>query len=421
METNGYQKSEKSDGGDGEIVSSDPPHDSSDRKVHFVLIGQRLTVGLLLIAMALLLIRWSKKTHAPQFMISSIPLKVAPRRASLSKTNFVSHDLTPMVHSATATETKSGKLLVLWYGGEREGAKDVAIYQNEYDQKSQTWTKVSVAVTRDTLRRGNHRYIKKLGNPTIGTAPDGRLWLFFVSSFGGWSCSSINLSWSDDEGKTWQPAKKIIASPFANISSLVRTPPLFYKDGGVGLATYHEMIGKFGEFLHLDTLGNVVHKSRMSRGRDAIQPMVIPSSLTNAVNFMRYCGKDDPRVWKSETEDGGLSWNEPEPIELPNPNAAVAGLRLSDGGILLAFNNSADSRDDMSIARSDDNGTTWRVLHSFEKVKKGAGGARHEYSYPCLIQTRDGTIHLFYTWRRTKIKHVPFNQAWLEEKMRQHP
>jgi len=398
-----------------------PPHDSSGQKVHFVIIGQRLTVGLLLIAMALLLIRWSRKPDAPQFMISSIPLKADPRGAPLSKTNFVSHDLTPMVHSTTATETKSGKLLVLWYGGEREGAKDVAIYQNEYDRTSQTWPTESVAMTRDTLRRGIHRYIKKLGNPTIGTAPDGRLWLFFVSvSFGGWSASSINLSWSDDEGKTWQPAKKIIASPFANISSLVRTPPLFFKDGGVGLATYHEMIGKFGEFLHLDALGNVVHKSRMSLGRDAIQPMVIPSSLTNAVNFMRYCGKGKRRVWKSETEDGGLSWDQPEPIEeLPNPNSAVAGLRLSNGDILLAFNNSADSRDDMSIARSDDNGTTWLVLYSFEKVKKGEGGTRHKYSYPSLIQTSDGTIHLFYTWRRTKIKHVQFNQAWLEQKMRQ--
>jgi predicted neuraminidase len=148
--------------------------------------------------------------------------------------------------------------------------------------------------------------------------------------------------------------------------------------------------------------------------------MVIPSSLTNAVNFMRYCGKGKRRVWKSETEDGGLSWDQPEPIEdLPNPNSAIAGLRLSNGDILLAFNDSADYRDNMSIARSDDNGTTWRDLYSFEKVKKGAGGTRHKYSYPSLIQTRDGTIHLFYTWRRTKIKHVQFNQAWLEQKMRQ--
>ena len=398
-----------------------PPHDSSGRKVRFVLIGQRLTVGLLLIAMALLLIRWSRKTDAPQFKIPPIPRKANPRGDAWIKAEFASHGLTPMVHSATATETKSGKLLVFWYGGEREGAKDVEIYQNEYDHKSQTWPTESVAMTRDTLRRDIHRYIKKLGNPTIGTAPDGRLWLFFVSvSFGGWSASSINLSWSDDEGKTWQPAKKIIASPFANISSLVRTPPLFFKDGGAGLATYHEMIGKFGEFLHLDALGNVVHKSRMSWGRDAIQPMVIPSSLTNAVNFMRYCGKGERRVWKSETEDGGLSWDQPEPIEeLPNPNSAVAGLRLSNGDILLAFNNSVDHRDDMSIAGSDDNGTTWQVLDSFEEEKVGAGGARHKYSYPCLIQTRDGMIHLFYTWRRTKIKHVQFNQAWLEQKMRQ--
>src|SRR5712692_3957064 len=142
-------------------------------------------------------------------------------------------------------------------------------------------------MTRELAQRQLRRTVRKLGNPVAGRDRAGRLCLFFVSvSVGGWAGSAMNLMVSEDEGETWSPPRRLVASPFFNISPLVKGPPLQFSDGTIGLPVYHEMAGKFGELLRLDAEGHAVRKTRLSWGRSSLQPVILPWSETGAVGFM---------------------------------------------------------------------------------------------------------------------------------------
>jgi predicted neuraminidase len=104
-----------------------------------------------------------------------------------------------------------------------------------------------------------------------------------------------------------------------------------------------------------------------------------------------------------------------QPIGLPNPDSAVMGLRLQDRGLLLVFNNSSKSRDGLSLALSRDGGERWLVLHRFEADMRDHHGALENFSYPYVVQSSDGIVHVVYVWRVTHVKHVSFNEAWIRE------
>ena len=37
-----------------------------------------------------------------------------------------------------------------------------------------------------------------------------------------------------------------------------------------------------------------------------------------------------------------------------------------------------------------------------------------QYSYPSVIQTKDGMVHIVYTWRRERIKHVVIDPSKID-------
>jgi predicted neuraminidase len=391
---------------------------------------------------------------ATYFESETAPVTEAP----IYQVRFVSDGLSRLVHAATAVQRSDGTIQAFWFGGTREGHADVRIFTATFDPDMQRWTDEAPLLSRQETARAERRHVRKLGNPVATVDPQGRILLFYVSvSFGGWSGSSINLVVSEDNGQTWSKPRQLITSPFLNVSTLVKGPVVQHADGTMGLPVYHEFLGKFSEYFHLDGQGRVLGKSRITHGRFAIQPVVFPLGEQDAVAMMRNTDSDKPRrVWTSRTDDGGQTWSAPERNKIMNRNSAL-GATLGDDNILLTAANVTEyNRSSLALLRSTDQGWDWAVVHDVEphqpplsqeefseavalktsvseedmplsnetvaaaateiQCEPGRPICDFRFDYPWLLKDARGRYHLFYTWNRAFIRHVIFNSAWLKSR-----
>jgi predicted neuraminidase len=330
----------------------------------------------------------------------------APLPVLEGTSRIVSAESPPSVHSATAVEISGGRLRAFWYGGTREGAKDVALYSAVFDPSSSAWSPQAIVTTREETASDLGRYVKKLGNPVAARDGEGRLWLFYVSvSLGGWSGSAVNYRISEDEGASFGPAHRLVSSPLLNVGTLVRGPAISFEDGTVGLPVYHELLGKFGELLRITPEGEVLEKLRLSHGRSSLQPVVVPLGRLDAVAFLRSSGGSPKRVLSTRTADGGRTWSDLVPTALPNPDAAIAAVRARGGALVIAYNESEVDRSNLKIAVSRDDGRTFAPLSTVDPPEPSRA---RELAYPWLLESSDGSLHLLYSWNRSRIVHVHY-------------
>jgi predicted neuraminidase len=311
---------------------------------------------------------------------------------------------TESAHSSAICALPSGDLLAIWYGGTREGAKDVALFTARLTPGSAGWSEPVNTVNRALAQDELDRMIKKVGNAVIFPDGAGSLWMVYVSvSLGGWSGSGLNLKTSRDEGRTWSPSQRLTLNPFLNLSSLVRNKPIYARDGRIGLPVYHEMALKFPQILWLTPGPNGgVQDYRirnLSSEQGLIQPALVPLQGDRVLMMLRDRGAERS-VHTAYSDDNGWTWSQAAPSNLPNPDAAIDALRLRDGRILLVYNHAARGRENLRLALSADEGLTWRAGAILENT------ADQEYSYPNLVEDRRG-----------RIKHVAFNLAWLDHRV----
>ena len=349
------------------------------------------------------------RTVSDFFIDDTTPLDTKP--ASMTMGYACEDCLVPSVHGANVIEKLDGGLLATWFGGSREGGKDVVLWGADFSPRSQNWSMPRRIVGPAETRAALGRYIKTVGNSVLARGGQGELWLYYVTvSVGGWAGSSLNAILSRDDGKTWDAPRRLITSPFFNVSTLNKSAAVHYSNGTIGLPVYHEFIGKFAELLDLDNNGQVLDKARITQGRHSIQPLVLPIAPQQALALLRDTGSKPGRVLASRSEDAGQHWSADEKLALPNPDSAVAGLRRPDGSLLLVFNDTESGRSSLALAVSRDQGRSWNTVKHFEQTHDGSS----EFSYPYLIRSSNGSMHLLYTWNRKRIRHVSFNDHWID-------
>lgn len=289
-------------------------------------------------------------------------------------------------HASTIAETSDG-LVAAWFAGTREGHGDVGIWVAR--RESAGWLHpVEVADGRMQSRR---RY--PCWNPVLFQPRQEPLLLFYKvgpSPSRWWGV----LITSEDGGRSWSEPRRLPAG----ILGPIKNKPIQLPDGRLLCPSSDE---QRRWRIHLEWADEAATSWRrgppLNDGRSfaAIQPCLLP----HADGRLRMlCRTRQGAVGECWSEDGGESWTPLAATELPNPDSGIDAVTLASGQALLVYNHSHSARTPLNIAVSDD-GLRWSALAVLEDEPG-------EFSYPALIQGRDGTVHVTYTWNRRRIRYV---------------
>ena len=301
----------------------------------------------------------------------------------------------PSCHASTIAETKAG-LVAAWFGGKHEKNPDVAIWIARHD--GTRWSAPTEVA--NGVQPGDKPRLP-CWNPVLYQAVDGPLLLFYKigPSPSKWWGAMIR---STDAGKTWSAPELLPDS----ILGPIKNKPILLPDGALLCPSSTEHDGWRVVMERTADLGKTWTKSEpLNDGKEfgAIQPTLL-HHVSNRLQLL--CRTRQNVIAESWSEDGGKTWTPLSRTALPNPNSGIDGLTLKDGRHVLVYNptkQSASDRTPLVLAVSED-GKLWKTVVTLEDQPG-------EYSYPAIIQTKDGLLHTTYTWKRKKIKHSVIDPA----------
>ncbi len=303
----------------------------------------------------------------------------------------------PECHASTIAETKAG-LVAAWFGGTKESNPDVGIWLSRL--VAGRWTApVEVA---NGVQSPTNRF--PCWNPVLFQPRTGPLLLFYKvgpSPRAWWGM----LMTSEDGGRTWSKPRRLPEG----ILGPIKNKPVQLAKGDLLCPTSTEHAGWRVHFERTSDLGRTWRAtSPVNDGKEisAIQPSI----LFHKHDRLQAIGRTrQGKLFQVWSEDGGTSWGEMTFTSLPNPNSGTDAVTLKNGRQFLVYNHSAarKGRSPLNVAVSVD-GQKWKAALILEEEPG------NEFSYPAVIQTKDGLAHITYTWKRERIKHAVVNPRKLK-------
>ncbi|MFZ2148213.1 MAG: exo-alpha-sialidase [Sedimentisphaerales bacterium] len=172
-----------------------------------------------------------------------------------------------------------------------------------------------------------------------------------------------------------------------------------------------------------DDGGNSWQFSEPLVGAGNIQPSIAKKTDGTLVAYMRDNGPAPKRLHISTSGDKGLTWSPVRDSELPNPGSGADLVTLRNGHWVMAYNDTENGRHSLAVSISTDEGKTWEYTRHLELDTRSRQIATSS-AYPSIIQGRDGTLHVVYSYHHNDrkgapnktIKYVQFNEAWVKQR-----
>ena len=352
------------------------------------------------------------------------------------------------VHSSSIVELPNGDLLTCWFQGSGERkANDVLINGSRLKKGKTKWSKPFLMA--DTPGQPDC-------NPILFLTKNDKLFLIWITvQANRWETSILKVkTTSDYKGKDapnweWQdvilmkPGKEFeervkeqfgkygrndlvwaeYALPYEEMlieaakdpkkretGWMTRTHPTILDNGKILLPLYSDGFN-FGLIAISEDDGLTWKSSLPIIGRGLNQPSLVVHKNGSIDAYMRDDGDEPGRIMISRSEDEGYSWTYAQKSEIPNPGASLEVIKLKSGNWLMVYNDIDDGRYSLAVAISNDEGKSWKWKRNLENIKSGS------FSYPSVIQSKNGDIHITYTYRlsdeKKTIKHVSFAEKWV--------
>nr|WP_315155552.1 sialidase family protein [uncultured Flavobacterium sp.] len=313
----------------------------------------------------------------------------------------------PSCHSVTIVEATNGDLVSAWFGGSHERHPDVCIYSAIKPKGSDKWgepIKVADGVMKDGTRFPTW-------NPVLYQIPGGDLMLFYKIGPKPSEWWGVYRT-SSDGGKTWSDK---IDMPSKDFLGPIKNKPVLLSNGTLLLPSSTEGNGWHLRMESTPDFGKTwVMGDTISRGKEKINA-IQPSILFHKDGSIQAIGRTRNRaIFSTFSKDNGKTWSDLELIGLPNNNSGTDAVTLKNGKHLLVYNHvlppgkeAKGPRTPLNLSISDD-GINWKATLVLEDSKIS------QYSYPSIIQSSDGMVHIVYTWRREKLKYVKIDPSKLK-------
>lgn len=318
----------------------------------------------------------------------------------------------PQCHASTLLKLENGEILSSWFAGTRESHQDVAIWYSR--RKENKWSNpVKVADEEDI----------PCWNPVLFSDEKGIIYLFYKVGENPRSWHTKYIT-SDNGGNLWSQPEELIEGDIGGRGP-VKNKPIILSDGTWLAPASIEKYTHWDAFVDITRdegktwfkSGVIPLNHEKLKGKGVIQPTLWESEPGKVHMLLR---STEGFVYRSDSNDYGLTWNEAYATKLPNNNSGIDLIKLEDGNLVLVYNPidvNWGARTPIVCSVSEDNGQTWGDYYILDHTDNPMGKNKNElsyqtiisaekpeFSYPAIISYKNH-VFITYTWHRRTIAY----------------